>query len=78
MEPLVIFGVGLVIYCGYLAAMDEMRDLKRCYARHMASRGAKTAKAAKKHARPVAAKGGAYAGSQAYARGGRFLVAQAR
>jgi hypothetical protein len=27
MEPLVIFGAGLVIYCGYLAILDEMRDL---------------------------------------------------
>ena len=27
MEPLVIFGAGLVMYCGYLAILDEMRDL---------------------------------------------------
>ena len=27
MEPLVIFGAGLVMYCGYLAIMDEMQVL---------------------------------------------------
>jgi len=78
MEPLVIFGAGLVIYCGYLAAIDEIRDFKRCYSRHKASRGTRMAKSAKNHARPVAAKGGAYAGNPAYARGGRLLAAQAR
>ncbi len=78
MEPLVIFGAGLVIYCGYLAAIDEMRDLKRFFAKLRAACGTKTAKAAKKNARPVAARGGAYSGNPAYARGGRLLVSQAR
>lgn len=78
MEPLVVFGAGLVIYCGYLAAIDEIRDLKKCCAKRRASCRAGTAKVAKKAARPVAARGGAYAGNSAYSRGGRLLVPQAR
>ncbi len=33
MEPLVIFGAGLVIYCGYLSIMDEIRAWKKSDAR---------------------------------------------
>lgn len=29
MEPLVIFGAFLVIYCGYLCALDSTRALRR-------------------------------------------------
>ncbi|GFE56874.1 hypothetical protein AOG1_07530 [Geobacter sp. AOG1] len=29
MEPIVVFGAGLVLYCGYLAAMDTWRDWRR-------------------------------------------------
>ena len=28
MEPLVVFGVILVVYCGYLAILDSMSDWK--------------------------------------------------
>lgn len=78
MEPLVVFGAGLVIYCGYLAVMDEIRDAKRCYAKRKAPCGARAAKAARKSARPVVAKDEVYAGNSGYARGGRLLVSQAR
>jgi hypothetical protein len=33
MEPLVLFGAGLVVYCGYLALLDEMHDIRRSYAK---------------------------------------------
>lgn len=29
MEPIVIFSVGLVAYCGYLTFMDELRDWQK-------------------------------------------------
>ncbi len=29
MEPIVVFGAGLVLYCGYLAAVDTWRDRRR-------------------------------------------------
>ena len=29
MEPIVVFGAGLVLYCGYLAAVDTWRDWRR-------------------------------------------------
>ncbi len=29
MEPLVIFGAGLVAYCGYLSLIDAFRDRER-------------------------------------------------
>ncbi|HTP66536.1 MAG TPA: hypothetical protein VMJ66_14175 [Geobacteraceae bacterium] len=29
MEPMVIFGAGLVIYCGYIAVVDAVSDLQR-------------------------------------------------
>lgn len=30
MEPLVIFGAGLVVYCGYLAVLDSCTAWKAC------------------------------------------------
>lgn len=30
MEPLVIFGAGLVIYCGYLAMLDSTKAWRTC------------------------------------------------
>ncbi len=78
MEPLVVFGAGLVIYCGYVAAIDEIRLFKRCYAKHRASCRIRTARAVKKPARPVAARSRAAAGNPGYARGCRLLVPQAR
>lgn len=29
MEPIVVFGAGLVLYCGYVAAVDSWRDWRR-------------------------------------------------
>ncbi len=29
MEPMVIFGAALVVYCGYIALADALRDLRR-------------------------------------------------
>ena len=29
MEPMVIFSVGLVVFCGYIALMDAARDWRR-------------------------------------------------
>ena len=29
MEPLVVFSVGLVVYCGYLSLLDAVRDRER-------------------------------------------------
>lgn len=78
MEPLVVFGAGLVIYCGYLAVMDEIRDAKRCFAKRKAPCGTGAARPSRKPARPVAAKGAAYGGNSGYACGGRLLAPQAR
>ncbi len=41
MEPMVIFGAGLVVYCGYLSLQDALRDWQR-------ERGGKCAAGAKK------------------------------
>lgn len=30
MEPLVIFGAGLVVYCGYLAMLDSTKAWRTC------------------------------------------------
>jgi hypothetical protein len=29
MEPIVVVAAGLVIYCGYLAVLDELKDWRR-------------------------------------------------
>jgi hypothetical protein len=39
MEPLVVFGAGLVAYCGWLAILDEIRVLKKWYERRAAAAG---------------------------------------
>jgi hypothetical protein len=41
MEPLVLFGVGLVVYCGYLALQDEICDIRRSHAKSRAKCGRK-------------------------------------
>jgi hypothetical protein len=51
MEPLVLFGAGLVVYCGYLAVMDEVTDLKRSLARSGVKRRQKAAVKGKRAAR---------------------------
>lgn len=38
MEPLVVFGAGLVAYCGWLAVLDEIQALKKWHARQVAAR----------------------------------------
>jgi len=43
MEPLVLFGAGLVVYCGYLAVMDEIADVKRSLAKSGVKRRQKAA-----------------------------------
>ncbi len=78
MEPLVVFGAGLVIYCGYLAALDEIRVFKRCYAKRRTLCSTRASKTAKGRVRPVAAKGAACAGSSGYTCGGRLLVSEIR
>jgi hypothetical protein len=30
MEPMVVFSVGLIVYCGYLTIKDLVRDRQRC------------------------------------------------
>ena len=39
MEPIVIVGAIIVIYCGYLTVTDEMRDRQRSKAAKRANRG---------------------------------------
>jgi hypothetical protein len=38
MEPLVIFGAGLVIYCGYLALLDSSKAWRVCRSECLAKR----------------------------------------
>ena len=37
MEPLVLFGAALVIYCGYIAVTDELRGWRRARGRSPAT-----------------------------------------
>lgn len=53
MEPLVIFGAGLVVYCGYLSLMDEISAWKKSHARQRVTERKKTAKAARNVAMPL-------------------------
>jgi len=48
MEPLVIFGAGLVVYCGYLALQDSCKAWRVCRSECTA----KHAPAKKRHAGP--------------------------
>jgi len=48
MEPLVIFGAGLVVYCGYLAFLDSSKAWRDCRSKCLAKR----ARAKKRHAAP--------------------------
>lgn len=54
MEPLVIFGAGLVIWCGCLSAADAVRELKT-----LRQAGPVRRKVAKKRVSAVAAGAGA-------------------
>jgi hypothetical protein len=57
MEPLVLFGAGLVVYCGYLAVMDEVADLKRCLAKNGVKRRQKDAVKGKRATRNIMGSG---------------------
>lgn len=77
MEPLVLFGAGLVIYCGYLAFMDEVADVKRSFAKSGAKNRRKIIGKEKRLARNVPAGGAAYAGNRGYDCG-RLVATQVR
>lgn len=50
MEPLVFFGACLVVWCGYLAALDAIRDMKAVQRQCRAGR-----KVVKKRVKAIAA-----------------------
>jgi hypothetical protein len=77
MEPLVLFGAGLVVYCGYLAIMDEVAAMKRSFAKSGEKSRRKNTGKEKCLARNVPARGAAYAGSRGYDCG-RLLATQVR
>ena len=77
MEPLVLFGAGLVVYCGYLAFMDEVADMKRSFAKSGAKSRRKVTGKEKRSARNVPASGAGYAGNRGYDCG-RLLATQVR
>ncbi|HKZ17887.1 MAG TPA: hypothetical protein VJ161_10550 [Geobacteraceae bacterium] len=74
MEPLVVFGGGLVVYCGYLALMDEICDIKRWYAKRTASsrRRSAASRAMRSVARAVSGRDGGYEGNTRCACAGRL------
>jgi len=59
MEPLVIFGAGLVIYCGYLALLDSCKAWRVCRKECAVKRAPakKLQAAAGRHRRPNSATG---------------------
>jgi hypothetical protein len=74
MEPLVVFGAGLVVYCGYLAIKDEICDFNRWYAKRTASARKKNAatRAVRRVARAVSGRDRVYEGNRRCACGGRL------
>ena len=66
MEPLVLFGAGLVVYCGYLAFMDEVADMKRSFAKSGVKCRRKHTWKAKRSVRKVPDCGAGYAGNRGY------------
>ena len=66
MEPLVLFGAGLVIYCGYLAFMDEVADMKRSFAKSGVKSRRKLPGKGKRFVRKVPDFGSGYAGNRGY------------
>jgi hypothetical protein len=75
MEPLVIFGAGLVVYCGYLSIMDEIRVLKKSYAARRISYKIKSLKTTRKGVAPFYAKELELKGNRRYS-GNSGLLAQ--
>jgi hypothetical protein len=78
MEPLVIFGAGLVVYCGYLSIVDEIRVLKKSYARRRVSNWKKSAKSARKAITPLTTNERHYKGNRRYAGNGGLLAQHLR
>ncbi len=80
MEPLVIFGAGLVMYCGYLAVMDEINDVRGWCAKRAQTRKSKTqaARSARAATRPVSGKDRGYERTGGYACSGALPAPQAR
>lgn len=83
MEPLVLFGVGLVVYCGYLALLDEIQDFRRSYAKSRAKcgrkameRGKRTVRAASSSRFEVRSSGFEVQGSKFKVRSSKFKVFQ--
>jgi len=66
MEPLVLFGAGLVIYCGYLAFLDEVADMKRNFAKSGVKSRRKDTGKVKRSTRNVPDSGKGYAGNRGY------------
>lgn len=66
MEPLVLFGAGLAVYCGYLAFMDEVADIKRSLAKSGVKSRRKDSGKGKRSARNVPDCGAVYAGNSGY------------
>ncbi len=77
MEPLVLFAAGLVVYCGYLALIDEIRDFRSSFAKDGAKCRRKISAAVRRAARPARIQG---EGKGRCADGvfGRLQVTQAR
>jgi hypothetical protein len=69
MEPLVLFGAGLVFYCGYLAFVDEMSDIRRNFAKNGVRCRRKTAAREKSPVRKTPGQRGRYTENRAYACG---------
>jgi hypothetical protein len=72
MEPLVIFGAGLVAYCGYLAIMDEIRVLKKSQVRNHISFRNKSLKRVRTAITPLTANNRQYKANRRYAGGGEL------
>jgi hypothetical protein len=66
MEPLVLFGAGLVVYCGYLAFMDEVADMKRSFAKNGVKCRRKDTGKGNRSARNVPDCSAGYAGNRGY------------
>ncbi len=78
MEPLVIFGAGLVVYCGYLSIVDEIRVWKKSYARLRIPDRKKTAKSSRKAAVPFFARGHKNGADRRYTVGNGLLAQHMR
>ncbi len=78
MEPLVIFGAGLVVYCGYLAIVDEIQVLKKSYAIRQIAIRKKSRNSARETVKPVTENIRHYKGNRRYAGNGSLLAQHLR